>query len=148
MSSSPATIASDLLALLPFLGRLVAAEVMREAGEDITMPRFRVLTHLAEGPLTLSVLARRRRVSLQAMSELVQSLVERGWIVRAPDPKDRRQALLSLSEVGLRHYQEVHRQTLDRLIPLLEDLNEGERRAVQLAMPALHRVLAREEAET
>ena len=80
----------ELLAVLPLLNRIVATEVRREAGEDTTMPQFRVLAHLAPGQLTLSALAKRRRVSLQSMSELVQVLVERGWVVRAPDPADRR----------------------------------------------------------
>jgi hypothetical protein len=58
----------ELLAVLPLLNRLVAAEVRREAGEETTMPQFRVLAHLSAGPLTLSVLAKKRRVSLQSMS--------------------------------------------------------------------------------
>ena len=61
------------------------------AGEDTTMPQFRVLAQLSEAPRTLSALAKGRRVSLQSMSVLVQSLVERGWIERLPDPSDRRQ---------------------------------------------------------
>src|SRR6185295_15634394 len=64
---TPEQAAQELLAILPLLTRLVAAEVRREAGDETTMPQFRVLTHLAEGPLTVSGLARRRRVSLQAM---------------------------------------------------------------------------------
>src|SRR5262249_16042985 len=75
---TPEQAAQELLTVLPLLTRLVAAEIRREAGDETTMPQFRVLTHLAEGPLTVSGLARRRRVSLQAMGELVQLLVERG----------------------------------------------------------------------
>src|SRR5262249_5821492 len=55
----------ELLAVLPLLNRIVAAEVRREAGEETTMPQFRVLAHLAAGPLTLSALAKKRRVSPQ-----------------------------------------------------------------------------------
>ena len=80
----------ELLAVLPLLSRIVAAEVRREAGEDTSMPQFRVLAHLAARPLTLSALAKKRRVSLQSMSELVQALVLRGWVAREPDPRDRR----------------------------------------------------------
>jgi DNA-binding MarR family transcriptional regulator len=48
-----------LLAVLPLLNRLVAADVRREAGEETTMPQFRVLAHLAAAPLTLSALAKK-----------------------------------------------------------------------------------------
>src|SRR4051794_20761209 len=94
-----------LLAILPILNRMLAAELRQDAGEETTMPQFRVLMYLAEGPQTLSAIARRRRVSLQAAGELIQILVERGWVARTPDPSDRRQSLLSLTEEGWTRYQ-------------------------------------------
>ena len=137
----------ELLAILPLLNRLVAAEVRREVGEDITMPQFRVLGHLSAGPLTLSALAKQRRVSLQSMSEMVQTLVERGWLTRTPDPRDRRQHLLQLTEHGKQHYAHANDLMLQRLVPLLTELTVAEREAVHHAMTALHRVLVREESE-
>jgi DNA-binding MarR family transcriptional regulator len=136
--------AQELLAVLPLITRIVAAEVRREAGEETTMAQFRVLAHLAEGALTVSALARRRRVTLQAMGELVQALVERGWIARTPDPHDRRQQLLSLTEHGRRHLEQANERALAQIAPLLEDLSAAEIEALQIALPALHRVLARE----
>lgn len=137
----------ELLAVLPLLNRIVAAEVRREAGEETTMPQFRVLSHLSDGPLTLSALARRRRVSLQSMGELVQVLVERGWIARAPDPSDRRQSLLQLTDHGRRHYERAQEYTLRRLVPVVARLSAAELAAVQVALPALHRVLTQDEGE-
>jgi DNA-binding MarR family transcriptional regulator len=138
----------ELLSVLPLLNRIVAAEVRREAGEDTTMPQFRVLAHLAAGPLTLSTLAKKRRVSPQSMSELVQVLVERGWIARTPDPADRRQHMLQLTEHGRAHYERAQDMTVRQLAPLLAQLSADEMAAVQLALPALHRVLAQEEGST
>ena len=135
----------ELLAVLPLLNRIVAGVVRREAGDDTTMPQFRVLAHLADGALTLSGLAKRRRVSLQSMSELVQVLVERGWIARSADPSDRRQHLLQLTEHGRAHYERAQEMTIRRLAPLLAQLSADETEAVRLALPALHRVLAQEE---
>lgn len=138
----PEQAAQELLAVLPLLTRIVAAEVRREAGDDTTMPQFRVLAHLAEEPLTVSALARRRRVTLQAMGELVQNLVERGWIARTPDPKDRRQYLLTLTEHGRRHYQAANQRAIGQIAPLLARLSAAELAALQIALPALHNVLA------
>jgi DNA-binding MarR family transcriptional regulator len=137
----------ELLAVLPLLNRIVAAEVRREAGEETTMPQFRVLAHLSAGPLTLSALAKKRRVSLQSMSELVQALVERGWVARAPDPSDRRQALLGLTDHGRAHYERAQEQTLRRLAPLMAQLAPKELAAVRMALPALRRVLIQEEGD-
>lgn len=137
--------ARELLAVLPLLNRIVAGEVRREAGEETTMPQFRVLALLADEPLTLSVLARKRRVSLQSIGELVQTLVTRGWIERTPHPSDRRQYVLTLTERGRSHYERAQAQTLRQLIPLLATLSEDELAAVQIGLPALHRVLTRDE---
>jgi DNA-binding MarR family transcriptional regulator len=135
----------EVLAVLPLLNRIVGAEVRREAGEDTTIGQFRVLAHLADGPLTLSMLAKRRRVSLQSMSELAQMLVERGWIARTPDPADRRQHLLQLTDSGLAHYQRTQEMTIRQLAPLLAQLSAEEMAAVRMALPALRRVLMQEE---
>jgi DNA-binding MarR family transcriptional regulator len=137
----------ELLTVLPLLNRIVAAEVRREAGEETTMPQFRVLAHLAAGPLTLSALAKKRRVSLQSMSELVQTLVERGWVVRTPVPSDRRQALLGLTDHGRAHSERAQEQMLRRLTPLMAQLAPEELAAVRMALPALRRVLTQEESD-
>jgi DNA-binding MarR family transcriptional regulator len=138
-------IAHALLALVPLLNRIVVAAVRSEAGEETTMPQFRVLALLAAGPETTSGLARRRRVSLPTIGALVQALVERGWVVRVPDPHDRRQHLLELTDAGRAHYRRAEAQALRQLIPLLEDLSDDERRAVQVALPALYRALTRDD---
>jgi len=135
----------EVLAVLPLLNRIVGTEVRREAGEDTTIGQFRVLAHLADAPLTLSVLAKRRRVSLQSMSELMQVLVERGWISRAPDPNDRRQHLLELTEHGRAHYLRAQEMMIRQLAPLFGQLSAEEMAAVRLALPALRRVLMQEE---
>ena len=144
---TPEEATRELLAVLPLLNRIVAAEVRREAGADTTMPQYRVLSHLATGPMTLSTLAKQRRVSLQSMSELVQVLVERGWIARTPDPRDRRQHLLHLTDQGRSHYERAQDNTLQRLVPLLSALSPAELGAIQTAIPALRRVLAHHEHE-
>jgi DNA-binding MarR family transcriptional regulator len=132
----------ELLQILPLLNRVIGAEVRAVAGEDTTMAQYRVLAQLAEEPRTLSTLAKWRRVSLQSMSGLVQALVERGWVERMPDPRDRRQQLLQLTGHGHKHYLQAQTQILRRLIPLMAALTPGELEAVAQALPALGRVFA------
>ncbi|KAB8141592.1 MarR family transcriptional regulator [Chloroflexia bacterium SDU3-3] len=138
-------IADELIVLLPLLNRIVAGAVRRETGEETTMPQFRVLGLLAEAAQTSSALARRRRVSLQSMGELVQALVLRGWVERFPAPHDRRQQLLRLSELGRAKYALAQQQTMRSLLPLLAALRDDEIDAVQRALPALHRILTQDE---
>lgn len=138
----------ELLAVLPLLNRIVASAVRSETSEETTMPQFRVLALLAESPQTSSALARRRRVSLPTMGALVQALVERGWVRRIPDLQDRRQHQLELTDSGQAHYARATTQTLRQLLPLLARLTEHELRAVQIALPALHRALTSDEEPT
>lgn len=137
--------ARELLAVLPLINRIVSAAVKREAGEETTMPQFRVLALLAEAPQTTSALARMRRVSLPTMGELVQALVTRGWVTRVPDQRDRRQHTLELTDAGQAHYAQAQLQTMAQLTPLLAALSEQELAAVQIALPALHRALTSDE---
>ncbi len=143
MSKSLAT-AQELLAVVPLLTRLMAVELRQEAGEDTTMPQFRVLSYLADSPLTMSAIARKRRVSFQSAGELVQSLVGRGWVVRMPDPDDRRQSLLHLTEEGRTHYERAQQQMLARLVTYMDQLDNDEQAAIQQALQSLHRVLVQE----
>ncbi len=142
---TPEEATRELLSVLPLLSRIMAAELRHEPGDETTMPQFRVLAYLHDGPLTLSAIAKRRRVSLQSAGDLVQVLVERGWITRTPDPKDRRQWLLNLTEQGMAKYQQAQDGMLRRLVPLIGNLSDEEIAAVQIAMPALHRVLTGQE---
>jgi DNA-binding MarR family transcriptional regulator len=137
--------ARELLALLPIINRIMVADLRQEVGEETTMPQFRVLAYLLDDPLTLSDIARRRRVSLQAAGELIQTLVDRGWIKRVQDPSDRRQMLLHLTKEGQEQYQRAHGRMLAHLIPFMEMLSEDEISAVKVALPALQRVLSRDE---
>jgi DNA-binding MarR family transcriptional regulator len=138
-------VSRELLAFLPLLTRVVGAAVRREAGEDTTMPQFRVLALLAEGPQNVSGLARHRRVSLQSMGTLVQALVERGWVDRRADPADRRQHALTLTAAGRAHYERAQARLLDTLTPALETLDDDALLAVQVALPALYRALIQTE---
>ncbi len=116
-------------------------ELRQEAGEETTMPQFRVLSYLHESPLTVSDIARRRRVSFQSAGELVQTLVERGWITRIPDAKDRRQSLLHVTEAGQSAYERAQAHMLQRLSELVDGLSEDDKAVIRRAMSLLQSVL-------
>ncbi len=136
--------AQELLAILPLLNRVMIVELRQEAGEETTMPQFRVLSYLYASPLTVSDVARRRRVSFQSAGELVQTLVTRGWVTRIPDPNDRRQSLLHLTDDGRREYERAEGQMVERLSEMLGHLSEDDQALIRRAMTLLHDVLVDE----
>lgn len=143
MSTSLMT-AQELLAVLPLLNRFMAVELRQETGDDTTLSQFRVLAYLAEAPLTMSEIARRRHVSFQSAGELVQGFVERGWVVRMPNPNDRRQFLLHLTDVGKEKFERAQSVMLQRLVGFMDHLDEAEKTTIQQALRHLHRVLIEE----
>lgn len=145
-SFPPEFISREFLLVLPVLNRLIGRDLRGENGDDTTIVQLRVLGHLIDGPITLSVLARKRRVSLQAASEHVQGLVARGWVVREPDPKDRRQSLLMVTDEGRRQFDLAQEQTVKTLLPVVEGLSADERESVHQALVALRRVLSEQDA--
>lgn len=55
---------------------------------------------LEDNPVTASQLAKHLKVTPAAVTYLVERLVKRGLLERAPNPEDRRQVLLSVSADG------------------------------------------------
>lgn len=79
------------------LRRLRQAQVEGE----LTLPERSALTNLDRGgPITSSALARLEQISPQSMGATIAALEARGLIERRADPRDRRRAVLSVTEAG------------------------------------------------
>ena len=135
------TIAEELLKVFPSLGRTVALHLRESGDEETTLMQISVLHQIQERPITASELAKKRRVSLQSASVLVQAMVERGWIVREPSLSDRRQFILQLTEEGLAKAESVKAQIARYMEGFLEGLSQEEMAAAQVFLPALNRIL-------
>jgi DNA-binding MarR family transcriptional regulator len=59
-----------------------------------------VFQYLDDDGTTVSALAERARMTKQAMAELVLHLEKNGYVVRVPDPSDRRAKLVQPTERG------------------------------------------------
>jgi len=70
---------------------------------DLTAPETSALARLDRGgPATSAALARLEQISPQSMGATLGALEVRGLVERRPDPGDGRQAIISLTEAGLR----------------------------------------------
>ena len=94
-----ATTAQALLATIPRIWRLFAADIRRHAWPGAPA-QLGVLVMLVNGPQDLSALAERLQVSLPTVSRMVASLVDRGWVRRRRDPADRRRVVVELTASG------------------------------------------------
>jgi DNA-binding MarR family transcriptional regulator len=99
--------APDRLAIGQLLVRL-----LREFRDDLAEPRagagygdvrethFQIFGNVRMGGIRLTELAERAQLSLAAASELVNDLVDLGYLVRRPDPADGRAKLIDLTKRG------------------------------------------------
>jgi DNA-binding MarR family transcriptional regulator len=72
-----------------------------EAGfDDIRPVHGFAFARLSTAPATTAQLAAHLGITKQATSELVQYLVDRGYLIRTQDPDDRRARLLVLTDRG------------------------------------------------
>jgi DNA-binding MarR family transcriptional regulator len=62
--------------------------------------RVRALLHLTEGPLSLGKLAEAVKVDPPYATLIVDTLEERGFVERRPDPADRRRKLVAVTPAG------------------------------------------------
>ena len=70
-------------------------------GSDLTLDQWRVLHTLAEvGPLSMSDLSGRTRISGPTVTRLVDRLVERALLYRNVDATDRRRVVVHAAERG------------------------------------------------
>lgn len=98
------------------LNDLVLDRLVERGHGEVRAAHGAVFQYLDETGTTVSVLADRAQITKQAMAELVLYLENRGYVVREPDPTDRRAKLVRPTERG----REVV-AIAQNLVPQLED---------------------------
>jgi len=87
----------------------------------LSMPQFSVLMQLHHrGACGMSEISERFEVTPAAASQLVDKLVQHGFIVREEDPNDRRARLLNLTDQG----RDLVRQGIEERYRWLDGLSE------------------------
>ena len=136
VATDPAVLATELRLIL---GRLVRR--MRAEGR-LPLAQMAVLGRLERGgPATVSALATAERVRPQSMSQTVGELEADGLLVRHPDPNDRRQLLVELTQTGHAALADERRHREGWLArAIAEDLSPAERAALEAALEPLRRL--------
>ena len=109
------------------------------------LAEWRTVAVLGEfGSLSLRDVSRRGAIDKAQVSRLLPGLIDRGYVVRDPDPTDRRRASLRLTDAGRKLYEEIRIIGRQRQAWLVEGLT-GEERA--MLVDSLDRLLARIETD-
>ena len=111
-----------------------------EAGRAAGLPPTRIsvlLTIVREGEIGLSALADADNLNPTMLSRVISDLVEAGYVARVSNPGDRRAASVKCTAGGRRLAERMRRERTDALNHALADLSEGDRQALETALPAL-----------
>jgi MarR family multiple antibiotic resistance transcriptional regulator len=71
------------------------------SGADITPPQFKVLISIYKGFTSPVEISKNLVMDAGAMSRMVDRMVKRDLIMRSPNPHDKRQVILALTDKGL-----------------------------------------------
>ncbi|MGZ9583401.1 MarR family winged helix-turn-helix transcriptional regulator [Paenibacillus marinisediminis] len=95
--------------------------------KDITSEQFQVLNILHERKsCTSTELAAVFLVGKSSITAIINRLVDRGLVLRTPNPHDRRQIDLSLTTAGLDLFQQVEAQLVDMISKWLVHFEQEE----------------------
>ncbi|UVY84456.1 MarR family transcriptional regulator [Brachybacterium sp. NBEC-018] len=134
MSLSPADLPQQLTLQCSQFARMAA----RTAQVGVSSVSWRVAATLQRrGPLRLSEIAERERVTRSTATAVIQRLEEEGLVERAPDPTDSRSWLVSLTPAGDEQLAAWRSQMAERVGPLLEQLPDADRETLARATEIL-----------
>jgi DNA-binding MarR family transcriptional regulator len=131
-----ARVASDLRLVIGQLVRRLRAEHRFPLAQGTVLGRLD-----REGPQSVSDLAAKERVRHQSMTQTVLDLEADGFVERRPDPRDRRRALVDLTDGGRAALEEDRRNRVGWLAGAIEErLSVRERRVLEEAADLLRRL--------
>ena len=145
-TQAPDPCARELLETVPLVMHALRGEMRRHRAADLSVPQFRTLGFVGrQAGASLTAAAEHMGLTLPSMSVLVEGLVARKLVARAPDPRDRRRVMLTLTPRGRTLLERTHRAAEAQLAEKLAVLSPGERAAVQHALRLLRGVFEQDQ---
>jgi DNA-binding MarR family transcriptional regulator len=101
------------------------ARVLERSCGELTLPQYRLLAMIAEGSERATALAGRLALAKPSVSAMVDALVERNLVTRAPVDGDRRAVRLQLTAAGAAALRRAEATMTDNLQPLLDRCDDA-----------------------
>ena len=148
-AARPLDQAQRMLRLLPRLRRWAAVRITQARGShDLSLRQYGALYAIQQGITSQTALARQWQVTPAVITGIVDRLVRRRLVRRAPDPADRRRLLLSLTEQGQAATLALEQALAKDIAAQLATATHAELGHLERALPLLERVVSALEALT
>jgi DNA-binding MarR family transcriptional regulator len=130
--------AATIMDTFHLMMRSVGGEARRRSPTEFSMQQFRAMMAIEHHKgVSLSQVAEHLGSTLSAVSKLIDSLVERGYVRRETAEDDRRRLILALTDNGEQTVRAVKMHTVSCLAEKLASLTSGECAILNLAMDLL-----------
>ena len=114
---------------------------MRDYSLDLNSNQLSAMSVLLNsGDQLMGALAAAEKVQPPSMTRIVNGLEERGYVARRPDPRDRRQCLVTLTESGRQVLIANRRRRDEWLAVRLAELQPEERELLRQCVGVLEKV--------
>lgn len=118
-------VAELFISIVPQAMRIFREEMRSHRSGAMSVPQFRILAQLWLQPTGNKSLAERLGVSGAAMSRMVDSLVNAGYVERHTNKADRRSISIRLTKKGLVYFEKIRSSAISSLARRLSDLDES-----------------------
>jgi DNA-binding MarR family transcriptional regulator len=142
---APVAVSGDDIERLRLVTLRLARRIRTNSVDELTPSQQAVFASVAKnGPITIGRIADLEHVRAPSASKIVASLEERDLIERAPDPDDRRCALISLTPTGVEYLENARAAGRTWLATQLGVLDADAVAALLAALRPLELLLAAE----
>lgn len=132
----------DLVFTTSRLTRIAAHATSAASGMNVSAALWRTLSVLqVDGDMRLGELAASSRVTQPTMTNLVNTLVESGWVKRTPDATDARASLISIAPAGVDALASWRSAVSATLRPYFADLTDEDREHLQRSVEILDKTV-------
>jgi DNA-binding MarR family transcriptional regulator len=142
MTAATKTTMAGLAGVLrPSLLRLTRIVRNQRVDQSITLTQLSAMGTLAQhGPMSAGELAACERVQPPSMTKVLANLEERGLVRREQHPRDRRQAILAITDAGKTLLEQERRSRDQWLTKRLAQLTPEERALLCEVVPVLNKL--------
>ena len=115
---------------------------------DVSMAQLKafVVVDREEAGISVTEIGRRLSIGEPSASLLVEQLVKRGYVIRTPDPADRRRVLVTATDLGRETLLELRQGRQQHLEEMLARMDADDVQALERGLAALARVAYEEPA--
>lgn len=127
--------AAHIMDTVHLIMRNIHTEMDKTSGVFLSVQQFRAMSIILDSQMpSLSDVSERLGTTLSSASRMIESLVERGYVVRKADVEDRRKLVLALTKEGKTAMDEVKNITISTMADKLSSFTASERAVITLAM--------------